>query len=71
MLLEGKIRFVHSVTPVSAAGAQVLCWLQLLPSVPNSSSYSLNGVLESDQYRLLVDQEPELMGPGSGRAEKA
>lgn len=71
MLLEGKIRFVHSVTPVSAARAQVLCWLQLLPSVSNSSSYSLNGVLESDQYRLLVDHEPELMGSGSGRAEKA
>lgn len=38
--------------------------------MPNSSSYSLNGVLESDRYRLLVDQEPELMGPGSGRGQR-
>lgn len=71
MLLEGRIRLCIFTSPCGECWGQVQGRLQLLPSVSNSSSYLFNGVFGSDQYRLLVDQEPGLMGHGSGRVEKA
>lgn len=70
MLWKAEAGFVHLPAPVPAAGAKD-GRQQLFPSVSNSSSHFLNGVLGSDQYRLLVDQEPDLMGYSSGKVEKA